>query len=146
MSSTSHKTMSNVMNARDKAQRLADSLTEMAQAFKWAEMGHGLGWADVCKQAAEAILLQQPCADKPVAWLEEVTITSGNDSTPHKEWRVTQNPPTSNAPRKALYLVSSQEEHKKVRKALKDCLDVFDAIGGTPPDVWETARKLLRHD
>jgi hypothetical protein len=91
------------MNTKNDAHRIADSLTEIAQAFEFAEMGHGLGWGEVCKQAA-AILRAQPSAGKPVAWLEEVTLTTGNKAAPFKEWRVTQNPPTSNAPRKALYL------------------------------------------
>lgn len=85
------------------AQRLADSLTEIAAAFEFAEMGHGLGWGTTCKQAAE-LLRQLPEASKPVAWLEQVTVTSGNKSAGFKEWRVTMNPPTSNAPRKPLYL------------------------------------------
>lgn len=34
----------------------------------------------------------------------------------------------------------------RLRTALQNCLDVRDGVGGTPPDVWETARKLIAND
>jgi hypothetical protein len=40
---------------------------------------------------------------EPVAWLELRTLSSGGYASPIKEWHVTQNPSTSNAPRKPLY-------------------------------------------
>ena len=55
----------------------------------------------------DRVLGEEP-ADKPAAWLELVTLSSGNNSPPAQEWRVTLNPPTSDALRKPLYL------HKEV--------------------------------
>jgi hypothetical protein len=51
---------------------------------------------------------QAPVQGEPVAWLEQVTLSSGGYSPPTKEWRVTQNPSTSKAPRKPLYLHQQQ--------------------------------------
>ena len=48
--------------------------------------------------------IDKALGEEPAAWLELVTLTSGNNSAPTQEWRATQNPATSNAPRKPLYL------------------------------------------
>lgn len=50
---------------------------------------------------------------KPIAWLELVTLTSGNRSAPTKEWRVTCNPPTSLATRIPIYKTDESWEHYK---------------------------------
>ena len=41
---------------------------------------------------------------EPVAWLELVTLSSGSCGEAFQEWRVTQNPATSDVPRRPLYL------------------------------------------
>ena len=53
--------------------------------------------------------LDQP-EQEPVAWLELRTLSSGGYASPIKEWHVTQNPSTSNAPRKPLYINPPQRK------------------------------------
>ena len=54
---------------------------------------------------------------EPLAWLEQVTISSGNSSGPTKEWRVTRNPSTSNAPRKNLYTADQMHQYADAENA-----------------------------
>lgn len=59
--------------------------------------------------------LEQP-EEEPVAWLELRTLSSGGYASPIKEWRVTQNPSTSNAPRKPLYTHPPRREWRGLRE------------------------------
>jgi len=67
---------------------------------------HDVYTADQMRAYAQAALdaLAAPSVPSvPVAWLELRTLSSGGYASPIKEWHATQNPSTSNAPRKPLY-------------------------------------------
>lgn len=65
-------------------------------------------WHGLHDKLREKLLAAQPAPaasvpSVPVAWLELRTLSSGGYASPIKEWHATQNPSTSNAPRKPLY-------------------------------------------
>lgn len=104
----------------------------------------------------KALAHPQP-AQEPVAWLEQITLSSGGYSPPLKEWRVTQNPSTSKAPRKPLYTSpqaaqplkpdmfwnsdDADEPHDSIECFLNDQICQHDLEVGAVFTIWQ-AKKL----
>jgi len=128
------------MNLREAAQQALEALTAalsddqpyidrckaaqdaLRAALEQPEQEPGF-WGRVAARQSEKIKQLETALDElkqheqePVAWLELRTLSSGGYASPIKEWRVTQNPSTSNAPRKPLYTHPPRREWRGLRE------------------------------
>jgi hypothetical protein len=152
------------------AQRVPDGLVlKVLRDLEWMEVRHEYResewYCPVCEgdkrqghaagcELAEAMLSaapsqQAPVQGEPVAWLEQVTLSSGGYSPPTKEWRVTQNPSTSKAPRKPLYTHPQQASKPmtwdEVKKTIRDAHHIAWSKYGRMASDEEICRAVERH-